>query len=440
LIDQTRRAQHITFERNIMSIELNIVITPPTEIAKVLKEAHEVRHAENPSAGDEGKRRIKFDNPVPGTSSAMTITRNAPNPKVKHSFANYNAITNAAHMLLGARSLSSGCHVAGTLPILAAFIRVGLKSQYPGLPDSALEGITHDYCRIESLTVPYYFEYENETEAYRAYLDLNHHLTVVLECGMQPPPHSGTWKKAPKRITSDPDCRHAFFVAMPFGVARVSLKRDPGSLPQMLKPHNNWEHIDLVRATVRRLLCIEVKVDLRAFQYTDSSGLCQSLSNDHRQWVQSKMPKSPAEIIWDAFLYQCWFNVPLAVDELEVDKTNLNGHLQTVVDDYLAGKNVTSIEDQLNDWKQFHKDRETLISKAHIEILNPWAINKLNRSKELAPQYMYEQRFQPDRDADLAPHTLSKDTINAAILGKVALMQGRPGWSFDASAYEVKDE
>jgi hypothetical protein len=114
--------------------------------------------------------------------------------------------------------------------------------------------------------------------------------------------------------------------------------------------------------------------------------------------------------------------------------------LQTVVDDYLAGKDVTSIEDQLNDWKQFHKDRETLISKAHIEILNPWAINKLNRSKELAPQYMYEQRFQPDRDADLAPHTLSKDTINAAILGKVALMQGRPGWSFDASAYEVKDE
>jgi hypothetical protein len=60
-----------------------------------------------------------------------------------------------------------------------------------------------------------------------------------------------------------------------------------------------------------------------------------------------------------------------------------------------------------------------------VDILNPWAINKLNLCKVLGPQLTYESRFVPGNDPDLAPHTLSKGNVNDAIRDLEAAIQGK---------------
>lgn len=421
-----------------MSIKLNITISPKGAAAAALTNAHkEHKNGALATASSQQRRSSKFERSVPGTMIPMEIIRTEPDPKIKGSIASYNCISNPADYLIGKCALSSASHIQKVVPLQLALSKVLLKLQFPGLSDSVLESIMIDNCRLDSLTIPYYFECENETEAYRRFLDLHAHLKVVLESGYRPPTRSTTLRKSPPRVHSDPDCRHAFFVTLPFGQARISLKREFDWYPATFQKVDSVKDRNDLFAKTRCLLCIEIKVDLYKFNHFYRAEPELQLPSDSRLWTHGKMPVDPVKQIWDAFRYATWFNVPLAVDEADIDRTRLAWQLQEVVESYLAGKNVVRHMHIGGDPKKFEKFREDLISKAHIDILNPWAINKLNMSKELGPQFACENRFDPSKYPDFSQHTLTKGNFNEAVLKLDYAMQGKPGWMFDTSEYEA---
>lgn len=420
-----------------MSIELNIGISPKGAAAAALTNAHtEHKNGDAATGSSKLRRSTKFEWKIPGTKTVMEIIRNEPNQKTKGASASYNCIANPADFLVGTGALSSASHVQKVVPIQFALFKAVLKLKHPSLSDNVLELITSDNCRLESLTIPFYFEYENETEAYRAFQDLHGHLKVVLDSSGRLPTRSKIWKKSPSRVHSDPDCRHAFFVTLPFGQGRISLKRDIDGYPTTFQKVDSLKDRSALFAKTRCLLCIEIKVDLNKFNYFYRAEPDLQLPSDSRLWTRAKIPEDPVKHIWDAWRYATWFHVPLAVDEVDVDQTHLGWQSQDIVESYLAGKNVTRHVHIGSDLKKFVKYREALISKAHVDILNPWAINKMNLSKDLGPQFTYENRFDPSRDPDFAQHTLSKDNVNGTVLTLDDAMQGKPGWMFDASKYQ----
>lgn len=421
-----------------MSIQLNIAISPIGAAAAALTNAHKEHKIGAPATASSHQRRSsKFERNVPGTMIPMEIIRTEADPKIKGSIPSYNCISNPADYLIGKHALSSACHIQKLVPLQLALFKVLQKSQHPSLPDSALESITIETCRLDSLTIPYYFEYENQTEAYRSFLDLYAHLKVVLDSGGKPPTRSTTLRKSPPRVHSDPGCRHAFFVTLPFGQARISLKREFDWYPETFQKVNSVKDRNALIAKTRCLLCIEIKVDLYKLNHFNRAEPQLQLPSDSRLWTHGKMPKDPVKQIWDALRYATWFNVPLAVDEADIDRTRLAWQLQEVLESYLAGKNVTRHTHIGGDPKKFVKFREELIFKAHIDILNPWAISKLNLSKDLGPQFVCENRFDWSNNPDFAQHTLSKGNINDAVLNLDYAMQGKPGWMFDTSEYEA---
>lgn len=421
-----------------MSIELNIAISPKGAAAAALTNAHnEHKNGAAATASSQQRRSSKFERNVPGTMIPMEIVRTEADPKIKGSIASYNCISYPADYLIGRRALSSASNIQKLVPLQLALSKVLLKLQFPSLSDSVLESITIDNCRLDSLTIPYYFECENETEAFRRFLDWYAHLKTVLDSGYRPPTRSKTLRKFPPRVHSDPDCRHAFFVNLPFGQARISLKREFDEYPATFEKVDSVKDRNNLFVKTQRLLCIEIKVDLYKFNHFYRADPELQLPSDSRLWTHGKMPKDPVNQIWDALRYATWFNVPLAVDTADIDQTRLAWQLQEVVESYLAGKNVVRHMHIGGDPKKFMKFREDLISKAHIDILNPWAINKLNLSNELGPQSVYENRCDPSIDLDFAQHALTKGNINEAVLKLDYAMQGKPGWMFDTSEYEA---
>lgn len=421
-----------------MSIELNIAISPKGAAAAALTNAHkEHKNGAPATASSQQRRSSKFERNVPGTMIPMEVIRTEADPKIKGSIASYNCISNPADYLIGKNALSSASHTQKLVPLQLALFKVLQKLQHPGLSDNVLESITIANCRLESLTIPYYFEYENQTEAYRSLLDLHAHLKVVLDSGGRLPTRSTTWKKSPPRVHSDPDCRHAFFVTLPFGQARISLKREIDEYPATFQKVDSVKDRTYLIAKTRCLLCIEIKVDLYKFNHFYRAEPELQLPSDSRLWTHDKMLKDPVKQIWDSFRYETWFNVPLATDNADIDQTRLAWQFQEVAESYLAGKNVTRHTHIGGDPKKFVQFREALISKAHIDILNPWAINKLNLSKDLGPQFVDENRFDLSNDPDFAQHALTKGNIKEAVRKFDYAMQGKPGWMFDTSEYEA---
>ena len=429
-----------------MSIKINIAITPVGVAAVALAQAHQEQQSNSGNPGAGKARRIKHEWKIPGTHSLMETIRTEADAKVKGSLDVYNCLANPADYLIGINAFSSNSMIVKAVPVQLALFKTGLKAQLPDLMDSVLEGVTEDHCKLESFTMPFYFEFESETEAYRAWLDWHQHLKVAFDGANRLPTRTNGWKKSPPRVLADLDCRDAFIAMLPFGQARFALKRDPSSYPSITSNAQSLEARKALLAHTRCLLCIEIKVDIAKFYYTDSSELDLCLPTDARLWHFAKMPEDPVKAIWDKFRWETWLEAnllneaDLTADVAEDEKAVLNWQLQEVADAYLAGEYVQRNQHIDNDPKKFVKYREALIAKAQIDILNPWAINKLNLGKVLSPNYTCAARFQPQKNSEFGPYTLSNQTINGAIRRLDSAMQGKPGWAFDASAYQEKTE
>jgi hypothetical protein len=428
-----------------MSVNIILTITPLGAAAVALTQAHREQQASNSSAGTGKSRRLKHVWVIPGTRSEMEIVRTEADPAVKGSAAVYECNADPADYLIGMNAFSSTSQVFKVTPLQLALFKASLKVQLPNLPDSVLDAITCANCSLESLTIPFYFEFENETGAYRAIQDWQQHLKIVFDSADQMPTRSKGWRKSPPRVNSDPDCRNAFIASLPWGQARFSLNRDFGSYPSTFGNADtvSVEERRALWAKTRCLLCIEIKVDLRKFYFTDSSNIDLQLPRDYRLWNTDKMPEDPVKAVWQRFRWETWLEAnllteaDLTADAANDEKTGMNWQLQEVEKAYLDGENVQRHQHIDNDPKKFVQYREALIAQAHIDILNPWAINKLNLAKVLSPNFTYEARFQPQKLPEFGLHTLSNMTIDAAILKLDSAMQGRPGWTFDCSPYEA---
>ena len=132
-------------------------------------------------------------------------------------------------------------------------------------------------------------------------------------------------------------------------------------------------------------------------------------------------------------------NDPMLTEDVE-GRSPLAWEMQAVADAYFAGDYLRRHPQIDGDHKKFEKYREALIAKVGIDILNPWSVAKLNLGKELKQDFALENRFLPHRHEGFAPHTLSQQTMGAAVRKLNTAMQGKPGWSFDASAYKDNDE
>ena len=433
-----------------MSTSLGIEITPNSQESAALAKA--IREHQKPSATTTTSKaalRTRYEAYIPGHGATLEIIRREPtevkqprgnskNPgpfaskKAQAAMASYYCIANPADFLIGKRAMSSGCLIKTIAPVQIALFKAFLKEKFPSLPDAVLQSITDDNCKLSSLTLPFYFQYVDETHAYKALQDLHRHAEVVLNSSRRLPTRSKAWKKALPRVHSDPSSRHSFTIDLPFGQAVISLKRELDEYPDSFAFEDPGSG-DVLREAMRCLLCIEIKVELRKFFYTDSDGLNLELPSDYRLWTPSKLPDDPAKIIWNAFRYELWFNVPLAVKASAIDRSALNLQLQEILDAYLAGKDVTRHERFRNDFEQFSRYHEALIKKSCVTILIPWAIHKLNLSSKLAPQLTYENRYNPADDAVFAKHTLSKETLTDAVERLAAAMQDKPGWMYDSA-------
>lgn len=425
-----------------MSPKINLVITPSGATANALAQAHKESQSNSASSESGKARRLKYEWKVPATQSALEIVRMEADGKT--SLANYHCTGNPADYLIARHALSSGCHVAHVVPVQLALFKVALKSHLPLLEDSVLDSITQTHCKLGTLTIPYFFEFQDQTEAYRAWLHWYQHSKAVFDGANRLPTRTSTWRKPPVRVYSDADNRDSFIVNLPFGQARFSLMRDFGSYPAAKSGVQSKDERKDMLAHLHCLLRIEVTVELAKFFYIDSCGLDLQLPSDARLWVPSKMPEDPAYTIWKRFRWESWLDAKLLneadSDHAEDKSSPLQWQMEEVATAYFAGEYLQRHAQIDADPKKFVKYREALIAKAGIDILNPWNIAKLNLGKELSTIYSYENRFLPQMHDVFAPYTLAKGNIGAAILNLNASLLDEPGWSFDTSPYEASKE
>ena len=426
-----------------MTLNIRLSITPSVDTAAALAKAH--KDQQNAGSTDSNPaRRIKYEWLIPGTNSTLEIVR--VEADAKNQSAVYHCSGNPADYLIGSYGLSGNSLIETLVPVQLALFKTAMLVLLPDLPDDVIESITPANCKVESLTLGYYFEYESPTEAYRAWLNWHQHAKVVFDTPGRMPTRSNSWRKSPVRVMADSDCRDAFTVALPFGQARVALKRDLDSYPSAKPSVQSLDERKAMLVQLRSLLTVEVTVDLTKFYYTDNSGLDLQLPRDYKLWNPGSMPEGPVAIIWNRFCWESWLQADLLNEADGVDPEDFKPHLpltwemQEVAKAYFSGGYLQRHPQIEGNPKKFERYREALIARAGIDILNPWAIAQLNLGKELKQDFALANRFLPQQHEGFVPHTLAQKTVGAAIRKLDASMQDKPGWSFDASAYEDTDE
>jgi len=426
-----------------MTTEIEISITPEGATASALAQAHREQQASGDTGAKGKARRTHHDFTPRGSRSVVRITR--VEASAKHPHASYRCEANAAELLVGLQAFSAGSLVAHIVPILFALFKLGLRAMLPSVPAKLLEEITPDQCKLETLTLPFYFDLEDPTEAYRAWLRWHQHLKVVFDGPSRLPLRSNTPQVLPVRVAHDSDCRDAFIAQLPFGQSRFFLKRDIGHVLAAKPDVQTVEQRKEMLAFSRRLLCVEVTVDLALFRYTNSIGLDVPLPQDYRLWVPSELPDDPMKTIWNRFRWECWLEADLLNESTEIPAclgsdnpatAQTSSQRLEIMQAYFDGQAMQRHPQFDGDIKKFIKSREVLIAKAGIDILNPWSVAQLNLCQSLSPKFSFEARFLPHEHELFAPHSLTKQGIGAAIQRLHSSLQDEPGWAFDIARYE----
>lgn len=396
-----------------MQHKVVLKVSPPSSFARAVAELdHQVEARESGTK----MRRTTHEWFGPGTHASMEIVANEPGDKSTVTDVSYICNADLAGLLLCRRAYTENYAVPQALPIVLSLFKAWVRKQYPDLPDNELASITADDCTLDSITAVYYFKFDSETEAFRAFQNLLNHAKVTDSNDSYPHPKSTT--KGP-RVRSDDGSRHAFTVELihlphlkSFGQARVHLARDyqesPYSFgkiaPQLREP---------MRARARCVLCVEVTVDVSKQLHFGEEATYQ-LPARYDKWNKDDYPNDPFRIIWEATRYALWLNLPLATDQSDVDRSRLTDGASAVLDAYFAGKNLKRL-DWFDDDDAFLDYRKELLDEANIDILIPWVVAQLNLSASLGPRLAYESRFLPGDDPDFADHTLSKKNVAEAI-------------------------
>ncbi|MDP2882796.1 MAG: hypothetical protein Q8N89_14610 [Azonexus sp.] len=391
-----------------MSSGLTLEIVPDESASAAIAKAYKQHHKSDSNGAPAKTRKTRTEWNSPSTGAALEICR----IEAKGYRDTFLCTGHPSDTLIGKRALS-GNLINKVVPVHLDQFKYWLKTELPSLPTSALDAITEDHCRIQTIPAHIQFAFPTETDAFSAFLDLHRHCKVSLDSCYRMPTRTSTWKPQHARVLTPSDQRHAFTVLLPFGQVTIRVKRDFDDFPATFRKTEDADARLALASKLRCLLCFEVEVDLSKFYYV-SDDLTFQLPTDRRDWTHAKLPDDPIKFVWDAVLYELWLNVPLLTTEPE-SESKLTWQLQEVLDAYLAGEIVLRHRHMGLDSKDFAKYREALINRARVDILTPWAISKLNLSGLLGPQLSYENRFDLRADIDLAPHTLTADTVDDAI-------------------------
>jgi hypothetical protein len=433
-----------------MSQKISIVVTPSSEVSAALDKAFLAFQKSDAAKANGKSGRAAFEFKIPGANSSLHIIRIEPTEREKkggkgpkdHGPAaskkaqaakrpRYMCTAYPSEYLLGKRALVGGAYVKQLATLQSALYRAGMKAWLPSLEIGVLMAIKNSECALTTVSFPYYFELGDETEAYKTLQDLHRHAEIVLDCATKPPTRTKVWKKLLPRVHSSPDCRHAFSITLPFGTAHVSLKREHDELPSTIRDSESENERNEIVQRIRSILCIEIEVEISKFSAVDEDGMEIPLPTDSDQWTAAHLQVSPMVRVWDEFRRVLWLDISLATDESDAIDATLSDPLKVVLQRYLSGEDVRENALMLNKPEQFHKYRNVLIAKSHVDILNPWAINQLNLSERLGPIFAFENRLVLRDSAELHPHALVAENIDDAIATFSTLMAGSPGWFYD---------
>lgn len=303
--------------------------------------------------------------------------------------------------------------------MLLPWLKSWLQGVIPLISTETLEQITDDHISLTYFTALYLFDAGSPTEAFTWYISLLHHCKVLLDSGA---PYPGSKKRSlpwTSRMRFPSTGRQAFEVDLEhlpsnevFGQARVSLLLDEQDQPIGFA-HSEFQAPEVLRQKSRNLLCIAVTVDSsKNLHFGEEHD--HKLASDFRRWTKVGLSDDPARLIFEAMRYALWLNLRMATDATQVNVEGWSTAMKEVLAMYFAGSNM-----QQSVWiagdDDLLKYRRQLINKAGVDILVPWAIARLNMSKFLETRLIYDNRFLPGEDMDLAAYTLSVHNIDAQI-------------------------
>ncbi|MBB4223963.1 hypothetical protein [Variovorax guangxiensis] len=378
-------------------------------------------------SGDSGSkmRRTTYTWLTPWTYAPMEITLNQPGERSSTQDISFTLRLRMEWVLVGKSAFVENTFFKPFACVLPLF-RTWLHELLPDLPLEVLSSITADDCTIRDVSASYYFTYPTETKTFQALCDFFGHGLVCLNSSAPYPSVKSRGKVIAPRIRTVEDGNHALSVDLvhlpaqeKFGDARVSLMRSFEDQPKAFSSETPSRR-ELLRATARRLLRIEVTVDTSKNLHFGENQNYQ-LPADYRKWTQEHLPHDPAWAVFEAMKYGLFLNHVTPTSEDEIDMINLDQGAREVLADHIEEKNLRH-SDWIESTESLLHYRKTLLESAQIDILVPWSVAKLNKSRELNEQLTYESRFRPSEDEMLQPHCLSATNVDekiAALLAKL---------------------
>lgn len=409
---------------------MNVLALRP-KVAAVAETIHAAFIQDHPqyAGGTKPPRRLKHEFRTPYQGAIAEIVREDVAGKLEFQLQ----LVPQDH-LVGRGALSSGYQAIAMTPWCIAVFKVGLKDFLPSLDENFLESLEESNFRTTKITVPKHVKFETEALAMQALWKLHAHCKVALDSGVTLSKRKRELKTPVPIVTSDPSCRNAFRIILPYGEIKVSLKRDFGEYPITLKGIKDFDQRGAMYASVRTLLSFDFFIDLGMFRYFDDGGAERSFPSSFREWTKDHLPCNPNLIAWNQMLYELWLNVDLATAENEIGREGLTRTQEKVLDAYLAGELMLRgnlLPEKFEEAKEIH---EALVTQAGVNILTPWVVNKLHQGKIYREVLGASNLFDPGKDPHFEGHTLSTSNIKSAIQAFSSDMEGIPGWSFVPAA------
>jgi hypothetical protein len=377
-------------------------------------------------AGDtKPPRRITSELPIPRKAARPVLIRESLAGKVE-----YQLHLRPEDLLTGPRAMLGNYQVLLVVAWAIALFNAALKHFLPSLDEGVLASLSDNDFQLISLTTCKYVEFDSEAKAMQAILMTYAHCKITLDNGVVIPKRKSDSNKRMPIVIADEKHRNAFVIVLPYGEIKVYLIRDNDEYPETFQYLKDVDSRMAMRARTRTLLCFEMTNDLAHFHYWDDDGTCHRLPEDYRNWTKSNLPCSPHTIFWKQAHFEMWLNVEIATTEEEVRRDGLSPYEKQVLDAYLAGTHILSrnlLPEHHDEAMAIH---EALVTKAGVNILTPWATNKLHKGKLLRELLGDKNLLDPGTDSDFEAHTLGNQNTKAAVTAFCPSMDGIAGWLF----------
>lgn len=384
-------------------------VTPPKELGEALNA--KALAALPSSAGRTGKRRRKytFEAISPLTRAPYEVSWTEKNTGEWNQDCVYSITCRPADHLASTKCLTENMLLRTIRPVVDLFTDA-MGQKFPELTD-ALQSLGVEHCSLSHVAADYPFLMESEQQAVGVFSDLFTHCKAVMD-GVE---HSCSTRKKTlaadfPRVHTHGQERWAFTVDFPFGTATIKLIRSWDDCPKSLNQIKDAEARKEVRALLRCVLLVSIKVDLERFSFGG-----KTLPTNPQLWTHKNLEQDPFKLIWNAFHFETWLNWPLISDESQIDWEVLNEEERALLRAYLEP--VTADIRQLPFMKQENalgKFHTALINKAFANIEIPWSILRKNQSRELGLMLGYDKRLKPECHPQLRDHTMTREGLEQA--------------------------